>query len=232
MTITTATLTRGAAAAAIAAGAIFIGVQIGHPHLDAASITTTEMTVRGSLKVLMTVLAVVGITGMYLSQIRRNGLLGLVGYLVFTAGYLLIMCTSFVAAYVLPSVVPADPGYVGDVIVAATGGNPSGDIGVLRAVFWLQGVGYLAGGLSFGVALYRARVLFRWAAVLLAVSGLVSAALAVMPDAFYRLLAYPNAVALIALGYSLWRTTGTTDTDPTGTPGATRGSRVTTAGAE
>ena len=99
-------------------------------------------------------------------------------------------------------------------------------------VFRLQGVGYLAGGLIFGVALYRARVLFRWAAVLLAVSGLVSAALAVMPDAFYRLLAYPNAIALIALGYSLWRTTGTTDTDPARTAGTTRGSRVTTAGAE
>jgi hypothetical protein len=36
--------------------------------------------VRDSLKVLMAVLALVGITGMYLSQIRRNEVLGLVGY--------------------------------------------------------------------------------------------------------------------------------------------------------
>jgi hypothetical protein len=28
-----------------------------------------------------------------------------------------------------------------------------------------------------------------------------------MPDAFYRLLAYPNGIAMIGLGYSLWRTT-------------------------
>jgi len=27
----------------------------------------------------------------------------------------------------------------------------------------------------------------------------------VLPESFYRLLAYPNAIALIALGYSLWR---------------------------
>jgi hypothetical protein len=45
--------------------------------------------------------------------------------------------------------------------------------------------------------------------VLLAVGGVVSAALSVMPDAFYRLLAYPNGIAMIGLGYSLWCTTRT-----------------------
>ncbi len=63
---------------------------------------------------------------------------------------------------------------------------------------------YLAGGLLFGIALFRARVLARWATVLLAVGGLVSAALSLMPDAFYRLLAYPNGIAMIGLGVSLW----------------------------
>ena len=28
-----------------------------------------------------------------------------------------------------------------------------------------------------------------------------------MPDAFYRFLAVPNGVAMIGLGYSLWRST-------------------------
>jgi hypothetical protein len=28
--------------------------------------------------------------------------------------------------------------------------------------------------------------------------------LSLMPDAFYRLLAYPNAIAMIGLGVSLW----------------------------
>ena len=64
---------------------------------------------------------------------------------------------------------------------------------------------YLAGGLLFGIALFRAHVLARWATVLLAVSGLASVALSLMPDAFYRLLAYPNAIAMIGLGVSLWR---------------------------
>ena len=42
MTITSSTLIRTAAVAAVAAGVIFIGVQINHPHSDAAAAVTTE----------------------------------------------------------------------------------------------------------------------------------------------------------------------------------------------
>ena len=82
----------------------------------------------------------------------------------------------------------------------------------------------------FGIALFRARVLARWAAVLLAVGSLVTVLLAVMPDAFYRFLAFPNGIAMVALGYSLWRTART---DTTTRPTPVDGPRVaTTAGAE
>src|SRR5262249_21131676 len=81
--ITPAALTRAAGAAAIAAGAIFIGVQLGHPALNATSISTTDVEVRDFLKIIMCGLALAGITGMYLSQVHRNGVLGLVGYIVF-----------------------------------------------------------------------------------------------------------------------------------------------------
>jgi hypothetical protein len=198
-------LIRAAGAAAVAAGALFVGIQIGHPPLDLASITTTEVAVRNTLKVLLAALALAGITGMYLSHVRRNGVLGLVGYLILAAGYLLIMSSTFGLAYVLPSLAATDPSYVTDVLDTFTGGTATGDIGVLGTLFQLQSLCYLAGGLLFGVALYRAHVLARWAAALLAVGGLVSAALAVMPDAFYRLIALPNGIALIGLGYSLWR---------------------------
>ena len=228
MTIEPQTLTRGAGVAAVAAGAIFIGVQIGHPHLDADSITTTEMTVRGSLKVLMAVLTLVGITGMYLSQVRRNGVLGLVGYLVYAAGFLLITATSLVSAYVLPAIADTDRDYVSSVLEAASNGTASSDIGALEIILQAQGFGYLVGGLLFGIALYRAGVLTRWACVLLAASGVVSAALTVLPDAFYRLLAYPNGIAMVVLGYSLWRTTRTTPEATATVPGE----RVATVGAE
>src|SRR4029453_18741680 len=169
--VSPALLIRAAGAAQGAAGVLFVGVQIGHPPLDPDFIGTTKTAVRNTAKVLMAVLALVGITGMYLSQVRRNGVLGLVGYLVLATGYLLIMSTSFAAAYVLPSVAATDPSYVEDVIALATGNTVTGDVGALGVVWKIQGLGYLAGGLLFGVALYRARVLARWATALLAVGG-------------------------------------------------------------
>ena len=213
MTITPTTLTRAAGVAAVAAGLIFIGVQFNHPHLDVTSITTTEVVIRNCLKAIMAVLALVGITGMYLSQVRRNGLPGLIGYLMLGGGYLLIMSTTIVAASVLPQVAASDPSFVTDAIAISTGGTATGDVGLLQYLSKAQDLGYLLGGLIFGIALYRAHVLARWASALLAVGGVITIALSVMPDAFYRLLALPNGIAMIGLGYSLWSTARTTD-DP------------------
>jgi hypothetical protein len=209
MTITPATLIRAAGAAAVVAGLIFIGVQINHPPSDVTAVTTTEWAVRNSFKVLMAALALVGITGMYLRQVKQIGLLGLVGYLLFGAGYLTIIGVAFVSAYVLPSIADTDPGYVNDVLAAATNGSATGDIGLMQSALAVSGITFLAGGLVFGVALYRARVLARWAAALLAVASVLTVTLAVLPDAFYRFLAFPNSIAMIGLGYSLWLTTRT-----------------------
>jgi hypothetical protein len=177
----------------------------------------------------MAVLALVGITGMYLRQVQQSGVLGLVGYVLLGSCYLVILCTSFAAAFVLPAIAGTEPAYVNDVLTEATGGSATGDIGLLHNAIQIQSVGYLVGGLVFGIALYRARVLARWAAALLAVGGVVSAALAVMPDAFYRLLAFPNGIALVALGYSLWRI-GRNDTTAPSADG--RAARLAPAGAE
>ena len=214
MTVSPSLLIRASGAAAVAAGVLFVGVQIGHPALDLSFITTTEAAVRNTVKVLMAALALAGITGMYLSQVRRNGVLGLVGYLILGAGYLLIMNSTFGLAYVLPQIAETDPAYVTDVLATFTGDTATGDVGVLGILFQVQSLCYLAGGLLFGVALYRAGVLTRWAAALLAVGGLVSTLLAVLPDAFYRLIAFPNGIALIGLGYSLWHSQRQADDQP------------------
>jgi hypothetical protein len=232
MTITPTTLTRGAGAAAVAAGIIFIGVQVNHPHLDATSITTTEMAIRDTFKVLMAALALAGITGMYLRQVRQMGVLGLVGYLLLSAGYLVILSTAFTAAYILPTIADANPAYVNDVTAVATNGHATGDIGLLQNAIQLQGLGYLVGGLLFGIALFRAGVLARWASALLAVGGVVTIALTVMPDAFYRLLAFPNGIAMIGLGYSLWVTARADEVSTTSTESNVEGRPVDAVGAE
>jgi TM2 domain-containing membrane protein YozV len=214
MTVTPTTLTRCAAVAAVASGALFIGVQVGHPPLDVTTVATTEVVVRDLLKLVMAVLGLVGITGMYLSQVRRNGVLGLVGFLVLGAFYLLTAGMAYMATFVIPQVVATDPAFVSDVITQIKGATPEGDIGLLTPVLQLQSACFLVGGVVFGVALFRAGVLARWATVLLAAGGVVTILLSVLPDAFYRLLAFPNGIALIGLGASLWATSRAAATAP------------------
>ena len=121
MSITTTKLTRWAGLCAAAAGLLFIGVQINHPHLDAEFATTTEYTVRQTLKVLMAGLSLVGITGMYLRQVTQAGVLGLVGYLVFGAGYLIMISVEVIGAVVLPTIARTTPGYVNDIFATVMG---------------------------------------------------------------------------------------------------------------
>jgi len=218
MTITTTKLTRAAGLSAVVAGLLFILVQINHPHLDATFITTTEWTVRQTMKVFMTVLALVGFTGMYLRQVKQTGILGLLGYILAGAGYLLMMSIEVIGVVVLPAIAHSAPGYVTDVLAVVTGGTATGDIGLMQQLILLSGVGYVLGGLVFGIALFRADILARWAAVLLAVSTVATLAIPLLPQVNQRLFAIPNAVALIGLGYSLWREQRTPAPQPTASP--------------
>jgi hypothetical protein len=205
MTITTTTLTRAAGVATAVAGLLFIGVQIKHPQLDVAFATTTEWKVREGVKVLFAALSLAGITGMYLRQVKQTGLLGLLGYVMFSVGYLAMMSVEVVGAVVLPSIAHSAPGYVTDVLAVATGGHAAGDVGLMQPLSAVMGIGFLGGGLLFGIALFRADVLARWAAALLAVAAVATAARAALPQLNERLFAIPFGIALIGLGYSLWR---------------------------
>jgi hypothetical protein len=205
MTVTTTGLTKASGIAAVAAGAIFIGVQIGHPGFDTFVTDTNEWVIRCSAKSVMTVLALVGITGMYLRQVRQMRALGLIGYIVFVLGYLLMFATEVMAVAFLSALTDRAPAFAKNVVIASGGGHPTGDIGHLQTFFDLTGACYLLGGLIFGIALFRAVVLARWAAVLLAVSTVATATLAVLPASFDRPMAVPEGVALIGLGISLWR---------------------------
>ena len=214
MTITTTKLTRAAGLAAIVAGLLFIGVQVNHPHLDVTFATTTEFKVRQTLKVLMAALSLIGITGMYLRQVKKIGVLGLFGYLLFGAGYLVMLGVEFAGAVVLPSLAHSAPGYVSDVLAVATGGTATGDIGLMQTAISVMGFTYLGGGFIFGIALFRANVLARWAAALLAVGTVSTIAISVLPQVNERLFAIPTGIALVGLGYSLWREQRTPATVP------------------
>jgi hypothetical protein len=207
MTVTTAQLTRAAGIATATAGAIFVAVQIKHPAFTVQAFTDgISWHVRSIAKLVMAGLAIAGLTGIYLHQRRQIGTLGLVGYLTFVVGYLLMSSVEAIAAFVLPGEAHSRPAYVNDVLRASAGMKTTGDIGSLQTLFNVMGVTYMAGGLLFGIALYRARVLSRWAAGLLAAGAVGIAALKFLPTSFDRPMAIPTGIALIGLGVSLWRT--------------------------
>jgi hypothetical protein len=85
------------------------------------------------------------------------------------------------------------------------GGRPSHPIfGVLENLWTLTGFLYILGGLLFGIATFRAGILPRWAAGLLAVGSLLAPVAALLPPEQEPKVAVPVGVALVWLGYALW----------------------------
>ena len=205
MTITTAKQTGIAGLAAIAAGLIFIVIQFIHPPENATTVTTVEWAIVSLLTATMATLAMIGITGLYLRNVQRMGVLGLLGYLLFAGCFVAISAWSFVEIVALPPLAEQAPQFVNDFLAVPSGGEVVGDVGAAKVATGLTAVGYLLGGLTFGIALFRARAVARWAAVLLAVGSVITILVPVLPHAFERLLALPMGAALAALGHSLWR---------------------------
>ncbi|MEO5983286.1 MAG: hypothetical protein ABIQ13_13325 [Pedococcus sp.] len=228
MPITTTKLTRAAGMSAVASGLLFTAVQVKHPDITLDFVTTTQWKVREGMKVAMATLALAGVAGMYLRQVRQIGILGLVGYLVLSLGYLAMLCVETIALVVLPAIAQSSPDYVSGVVAVATNSSSTADLGLFGPLNILVAIGYLLGGLLFGIALFRAGVLARWAAALLVVAAVATMTIPLLPMLNQRLLAVPNGIAMIGLGWSLWREhrspaaepvtrTTRTELDPAGT---------------
>lgn len=204
MNITTSRITAAAGICAVVAGTIYAGVQINHPPADVAHVVTTEVLIREVAKAVMAMLALAGFAGMFLHNRHRMGALGITGYVLVSVGYFAMFANQCIVACVLPVIARTNPSYVQDYLDAAMGNHPRGDIGHMQDLFMITGIGYAIGGLLFGIALYRAGLLSRWASALFAAGTVSALALAVLPESFSRPFAVPVGVALIGLGYSLW----------------------------
>ena len=83
-------------------------------------------------------------------------------------------------------------------------GDPSPmNLGVLPTVWTLTGPLYILGGLLFGIATFRARILPRWAAVLLALGTVLAPVAKQLSLAAQPKIAIPMGLALAWLGYAL-----------------------------
>jgi hypothetical protein len=204
MSITPSTLTRAAAIAAMVAGLIYIVIQPLHPTDDLASVTGGTWSVVHVLSLIMAVLGLAGVTGIYLRQVREFGVLGLVGYLLFSGFFILQAAFTFAEAFIAPLSAAGSPELTEDLVGLFAGHEAHTDLGPLALAPLVGVVFYVAGGLVFGVAVLRARILSRWAAILLIAASAGTLLASVLPHEVERLLAIPVGAALVWLGSSLW----------------------------
>jgi hypothetical protein len=145
-----------------------------------------------------------GITGLYARQVEESGWLGLAGFLMFSLSWALQTGFVFAEPLILPVLATAAPKFVESYLGVVNGAPGEMNIGALVPTYALVGILYMLGGLVFGIATFRARVLPRWPAGLLAVVAVLTPTAALLPHAIQRLAAVPMGLALAWLGYSLW----------------------------
>ncbi len=204
MSITTRSLTRAAAIAAVLGGAIYIAIQFIHPPDKIESLSTQLWVNVHILSFAEAVLLMVGIAGIYLNHVRRLGVLGLVGYLMFGLFFVLQAAFNFAEALIAPLVAVEAPQLAVD-FVGLFGRYPAvTDLGLLATIPNVGAVLYIGGALALGIAVIRARVLSRGAAILLIAAAAVTPVAGVLlPHTLERMAAVPMGLALIWLGASL-----------------------------
>jgi hypothetical protein len=227
MTITPSALTRAAGVSAALAGLIYIVIQFIHPSDVVASITTPMWLVVHLLSLSMAVLALIGLAGLYLGEVRRLGVLGLIGYLMFSAFFILQSAFNFAEALIAPLIADVAPQFAEDFVGLFGRYASQTDLGPLALVVPVGGALYVVGALVFGIAILRGRVLSRGAGILLIVAAVLTPVAGLLPHTVERMAAIPMGLALIWLGYSLWSTrraaaTPLTEPDARGVSSATR----------
>ena len=205
MKITASSLIRWSGLAAMAAGIIFVVTQPIHPPDVVSSASTPRWAIVHVFSTIMCFLALLGVTGLYARQVNEAGWLGLVGYLVFSLFWALQAPYVFAEAFILPHLTNAAPQFVQGWMTIAGGPVGGGmSLGALATVYQIVGLLYILGGLLFGIAMLRAGILSRWAAVLLIVAPLVAPVAGLLPGELHRIAAVPMGIALAWLGYALW----------------------------
>jgi len=203
---TAANLIRWAGLAAMGTGILYIAIQAIHPLDVFSSVTTAQWAITHYLSIVMDMLGILGMAGLYARQVEKSGWLGLSGYLLFSLFWALSMAFHFIEAFIEPVVANVAPKFVEGVLGVVNSVPSEMNLGALPAVYMLAGiVGYVLGGLLFGLATFRAGILPRWAGGLLALGALLPLLLSsVVHHPFDRLFAVPAGLALAWLGYALW----------------------------
>ena len=206
MKITSSKVIRWAGLAAMGAGILYITIQAIHPLDVFSSVTTAQWAITHYLSIVMDMLAMLGIAGLYARQVEKSGWLGLAGYLLFSGFWAFSVALHFIEAFISPVVANVAPKFVEGLLGMVTNTPNEFNLGALPTIYGLLigAVGYVLGGLLFGIATFRARVLPRWAGGLLAIGTLLPVLSSMVPHPYDRIFAVPVGLALAWLGYALF----------------------------
>jgi hypothetical protein len=185
-------------------GIIFAGIQPIHPPDVLASVTTSAWAIITTLKTIMCLFGLFGIAGLYARHVEKTGWLGLAGYILFTIFYAVQMCIAFIEPLILPLLATESPKFVAGFLGILSGTPSEVSLGAIPVINMLLAALYLLGTLLFGIAIFRARILSRWAAGLLAFSGPLAIVMTIIGHPIDRMAAVPMGISLIWLGYALW----------------------------
>ncbi len=209
MKITPSKLIRWTGVTAILAGLIFAAYQPIQPPEVLSSVTTSAWAIITPLKTAMCLLFLLGWTGLYVRQVKKAGWLGLAGYLLLSLSWALQFAFVFATAFILPLLATSAPRFVDSLLRSASGTVSVVNLGALPTLYTLVGISYILGGLLFGIATFRAGILSRWAAGLLAVASALPLAFVLhsvavlIPPNIQHLAAMPLGIAVAWLGYAL-----------------------------
>lgn len=128
--LTATEIFRGAGLFAMGAGILYIVIQFIHPPDDLSSVNSSTWVLVACLTLVMSLFSLIGITGVYLRQVREAGWLGLIGVLLFGLFWLISLAFSFVEAFVLPLLTTDAEIFVEGMVGIFEGTDSGADLGI------------------------------------------------------------------------------------------------------
>lgn len=162
-----------------------------------ASVATSRWAISHVFWWLGALAGIAGIAGLYLGQRGVVGISGFVGSGLAIIGLALIAGAMYFEAFIVPPVASRAPELFES--FPAGGGWQGFLVGVLASGA-LFGVGFLV----FGITMFRAGVMPKWAIVIAILGGIPFAVNFLLPRPIAILAVTAFAVGLLWLGYTLW----------------------------
>ena len=203
--ISTSALMRLAGFSAMLAGLSIVVLGMFHPANEPAYVTTPTWIIVHIFATSLGFFGVLGLAGLYARQVEKAGWLGLIGFLLFSAWMTLVGFFSFIEAAILPHLASEFPPFVTGFLGMLNGIPSEVNLGVMPAMWNISTPMLILGSLVFAIATFRAGILPRWAAGLLAVGTLMIPVGALLPTELQaKIIMIPMGLGMAWMGYALF----------------------------